>query len=90
MSTLHDIVKKGDLEEVKRFCEKETFDVNEKNEEGRAPIHYAAGNGDFAITQYLLVEQDADVNASDKDGNTALHYAAGGRVLPPMNEKREL
>ena len=49
-------------------------DVNARDEEGRAPLHYAAlwGHKEFAE---LLIAKGADVNAKDEDDETPLGYA---------------
>jgi ankyrin repeat protein len=41
---------------------------------GRAPLHYAALNGNFAEVKRLLAE-GADPSAADDDGRTPLHFA---------------
>jgi uncharacterized protein len=45
------------------------------DEYGRAPLHYAARDGDCRVVEELL-RTAADPNAQDDDGWTALHFAA--------------
>lgn len=45
--------------------------------QGRLPLHYAAGNGQIDMIDFL-VTQSIDVNAGDQHGVTALHLAADG------------
>ena len=49
--------------------------INAKDNDNKAPIHYAAehGNKDFIS---LLIENGADVNAVDNSNSTALHLNA--------------
>ncbi|WP_188595805.1 ankyrin repeat domain-containing protein [Thermocladium modestius] len=50
-------------------------DPNVKNNDGYAPLHYAAIRGNLDVVKYL-VEHGADVSARDAGGNTPLHDAA--------------
>ena len=49
--------------------------VNEKDEEGRTPLHLAVLKKDREIVEYLL-RNGANPNARDNKGKTPLHYAA--------------
>ena len=51
------------------------IDVNVKNEFGRAPFSYAAGNGHEAVVRLLVESEGVDINARDNEGKTALTYA---------------
>ena len=51
-------------------------DVNAKDRNGSAPLHWAAAEGHEATARTLIVEGKADVNAKDKDGQTPLYQAA--------------
>jgi len=49
--------------------------VNEKAEEGVAPLHVAAQEGHNQVIE-LLIDNGADVNSKDGDEGTPLHMAA--------------
>ncbi len=78
----------GSLDIVKYLVEKGTdFDVRDNN--GEAPLHYAAARGMLDIVKYL-VEKGANVNATRKNLDTPLHRAAyNGRldVVKYLTEK---
>lgn len=58
---IHEAAKKGDIENVKHFLKK----ANDKDENNRTPIYYAAVNGFHAISE-LLAENGADINCLDE------------------------
>ena len=49
--------------------------INEKNNNGSTPLHYAAING-YGKMVLAIIKKGADVNAKDKDGVTPLHLAS--------------
>jgi ankyrin repeat protein len=49
-------------------------DPNERNSDGRTPLHFAACHGHEEACSALLHAR-ADINAADKNGQTALHFA---------------
>ena len=51
--------------------------TNTQDNEGRAPLHLAAMNGDTETVR-LLISAGADVHAKDSKGSTALHLAVLG------------
>lgn len=55
-------------------------DINIKNQDGRTPLHIAAGITDDDKLLSLLISKGADVNSQDNLGNTPLHNAAGNRL----------
>ena len=55
---------------------KDGADVNEKDEEGRSALQFAAGYGEIECMEVLL-EAGADIDAVDENKNTAAHYSAG-------------
>lgn len=70
--TIFDWVKEGNLEKLKS----ESFDPNSKDDQGLAPLHWAADRGDLDIVRYLVDEKKANVDCLDNEGQTPLHYAA--------------
>lgn len=57
--------------------------VNYKDSEGRAALHYAAASGRVDILD-ILINGGADVNINDANGMTPVHYAAAGGI--PSND----
>ena len=55
-------------------------DVNQKNDEGRTPLHLAAGIANKKIAD-LLIEKGANINSRDKRGFTPLDYAVDGEEM---------
>ncbi|KAF5931285.1 hypothetical protein HYC85_032158 [Camellia sinensis] len=49
--------------------------INSADEEGWAPLQFAASSGNVEIVEILL-SSEADVNLKNNGGRTALHYAA--------------
>lgn len=82
--TFHDHVKDGSLDEIKSYFSREItvsddhgnkVSLNEYDENGLGPIHWAADRGHSHILEVLL-QNGADVNLVDNEGGqTALHYA---------------
>lgn len=68
--------RNGYVDAAKRLLQDEKVlrDINNDDEEGLTPLHYAARYNHFAIVQ-LLVQNGADVNIEDHEGLTPLHYA---------------
>lgn len=58
-----------------RMCMNKS-NINSKDKDGLAPLHFAAdrGHADVALE---LIGKGADINAVDKSGQTALMYAIG-------------
>ncbi|XP_053397533.1 transient receptor potential cation channel subfamily A member 1 homolog isoform X2 [Mercenaria mercenaria] len=54
--------------------EKSQKEINNDDEDGLCPLHYAARYNHMEIVK-LLVENGADVNSEDREGLTPLHYA---------------
>ena len=65
---------KDENEEVLRELIQAGCCVNQKDAEGRAPIHYAATQS-FSDCLVQLIDAQADVNIKDSDGKTPLHWA---------------
>ena len=67
MSDLDNLIaaaKQGNLERVNAILEADNSFVNQKDESGATPLHYAALNGHRHIVR-LLVQRGADVNSTD-------------------------
>ena len=67
MSDLDNLIaaaKQGNLERVNAILGADNSLVNQKDESGATPVHYAALNGRSHIVR-LLVQRGADVNSTD-------------------------
>jgi len=72
---IHQAVKEGKFEVVKKMVEKEPGLANAADSDGLSPLHLAAEHGQQRIAE-LLLEKGADVNAKSGFKKTPLHYAA--------------
>eukprot|EP00448_Togula_jolla_P028550 CAMPEP_0170618790 /NCGR_PEP_ID=MMETSP0224-20130122/27151_1 /TAXON_ID=285029 /ORGANISM="Togula jolla, Strain CCCM 725" /LENGTH=165 /DNA_ID=CAMNT_0010944797 /DNA_START=45 /DNA_END=542 /DNA_ORIENTATION=- len=76
MVTLHTAARDGRIDQMNQFLDaSDDIDLNALDENGWAPLHHCAANGEAAAAG-LLIECDADVNQVDPHGNTPLHIAA--------------
>lgn len=75
VNNLFDAAKAGDLEAVEDFVAIGR-DVDETDEGGRTPLHFAVAYGHVAVARELL-SSGASVDAKEQQGNTPLHYACG-------------
>lgn len=74
-TALHIAASKGHVEAAKMLISSRLFiDVDARTQMQRTPLHWAADNGHFSVTE-LLLEAGAEVDAVDEDGNTPLHLA---------------
>tara|TARA_R110002073_G_scaffold21524_7_gene75837 strand:+ start:10136 stop:10612 length:477 start_codon:yes stop_codon:yes gene_type:complete len=48
-------------------------DINERDQFGSAPLHYALSESSYEVAIFLL-DHNADVGCRDGDGKTPLHY----------------
>ena len=66
-------------------------DIDAKNDEGRTPLSYAAGNGNETIVKLLVERDDVNVDSRDIDGQTPLSYAAqyGRNAIVKLLIKRD-
>jgi ankyrin repeat protein len=71
---IHDAAKAGNLEKIKTRLAQAPKAVNEKDQEGRTPLHVAVIEGKKEAAE-LLIAAGADVNARDNAGLTPLHLA---------------
>ena len=77
--SIHQDVIEGNVALVRRELSK-GVDVNQKNDEGRTPLHLAAGIANKKIAD-LLIEKGANINSRDKRGFTPLDYAVDGEEI---------
>jgi ankyrin repeat protein len=72
---IFDAIQKDDLDKLRQLIDAGA-NVNEKNDYGSTPLHYATEiTTNIDIFKYL-VSQRADINAKNHDDSTPLHYAA--------------
>ena len=74
---IHDAARDGDMARVKALLNDNPGLVFSKDETGKTPLLWAAGEGHRNLVE-LLLASGADVNAQDNDGETALHLAVYG------------
>ena len=77
--SIHQDVIEENVALVRRELSK-GVDVNQKNDEGRTPLHLAAGIANKKIAD-LLIEKGANINSRDKRGLTPLDYAVEGEEM---------
>ena len=77
--SIHQDVIEGNVALVRRELSK-GVDVNQKNDEGRTPLHLAAGIANKKIAE-LLIEKGANINSRDKRGFTPLDYEVDGEEM---------
>jgi ankyrin repeat protein len=78
MSALHKAVMVGNLQKVEGLLKgaflRAPADVNEADDQGNTPLHWAAIGNEVEIAQ-LLLSKGADLNATDPQGLTPLTKA---------------
>ncbi|XP_028821266.1 acyl-CoA-binding domain-containing protein 6-like [Denticeps clupeoides] len=72
---IFDYCRENNIEHVTKAIESKKVDVNTKDEEGRALLHWACDRGHKDLVSVLL-QNNADINSQDDEGQTALHYAS--------------
>lgn len=73
---IHDAAAAGDLDLVRRLVEANPAAVNERDREGKTPLHYAAANGHLAVVEWLVAHK-AEINARSTSGITPTYLARG-------------
>jgi hypothetical protein len=73
-TTLHEVVRSGDLKTLQTISETYEVDLNCKSRSGRTPLHYAILMGHDEMISFLL-SRKVDVSIVDKIGCNALHLA---------------
>lgn len=64
---------------ILQFLHENGFDVNEVNDEGETPLHWACTNGNIKVVEKLH-NLGANLQARDNAGNYPLHRAAAGNI----------
>ncbi|XP_013856222.1 acyl-CoA-binding domain-containing protein 6 [Austrofundulus limnaeus] len=72
---IFDYCRENNIENVRKAISSQKVDVNTKDEEGRALLHWACDRGHKELVS-LLLQHKADINCQDNEGQTALHYAS--------------
>ncbi|KYO24268.1 acyl-CoA-binding domain-containing protein 6 isoform X1 [Alligator mississippiensis] len=72
---IFDYCRENNIDHVTKAIQSKKVDVNLKDEEGRALLHWACDRGHKELVSVLL-HHAADVNSQDNEGQTALHYAS--------------
>lgn len=75
-TTIHHAATNGDLAGVQSFLNSKPDLINDRDRNGRAPLHYAAGFGHENIVKFLL-RYKANPNLRDREGKTPLYWASG-------------
>ncbi|XP_032883761.1 uncharacterized protein C1orf21 homolog isoform X1 [Amblyraja radiata] len=73
--TIFDHCIENNIDHVCKAIVSKNVDINQKDEEGRALLHWACDRGHKDLVKMLL-EQKAEINIQDSEGQTALHYAS--------------
>lgn len=72
---IFDYCRENNVEHIRNAISSQKLDVNTKDEEGRALLHWACDRGHKELVS-LLLQHKADINSQDNEGQTALHYAS--------------
>ncbi|XP_037106638.1 acyl-CoA-binding domain-containing protein 6 [Syngnathus acus] len=72
---IFDYCRENNIEQISKAISSQKVDINSKDEEGRALLHWACDRGHKELVSFLL-QQKADINSQDNEGQTALHYAS--------------
>ncbi|KAG7461360.1 acyl-CoA-binding domain-containing protein 6 [Solea senegalensis] len=72
---IFDYCRENNIDHITKAITSQKVDVNTKDEEGRALLHWACDRGHKELVSVLL-QHKADINSQDNEGQTALHYAS--------------
>lgn len=72
---IFDYCRENNIDHISKAINSQKVDVNAKDEEGRALLHWACDRGHKELVS-LLLQNKADINSQDDEGQTALHYAS--------------
>lgn len=72
---IFDYCRENNIDLINKALSSQKVDVNTKDEEGRALLHWACDRGHKELVSILL-QHKADINSQDNEGQTALHYAS--------------
>ncbi|KAF7695573.1 acyl-CoA-binding domain-containing protein 6 [Silurus meridionalis] len=72
---IFDYCRENNIEQVRSALSTRNVDVNTKDEEGRALLHWACDRGHKELVTFLL-NNNANINSQDNEGQTPLHYAS--------------
>ncbi|XP_071777917.1 acyl-CoA-binding domain-containing protein 6 [Centroberyx gerrardi] len=72
---IFDYCRENNIDHISKAISSQKVDVNTKDEEGRALLHWACDRGHKELVSVLL-QNKADINSQDDEGQTALHYAS--------------
>ncbi|XP_059531442.1 acyl-CoA-binding domain-containing protein 6 isoform X2 [Myotis daubentonii] len=77
---IFDYCRENNIDHISKVIKSKNVDVNMKDEEGRALLHWACDRGHKELV-IVLLQYRADINSQDNEGQTALHYAAACEFL---------
>ncbi|KAL2089644.1 hypothetical protein ACEWY4_014332 [Coilia grayii] len=72
---IFDYCRENNIEHITKAINSKKVDIDVKDEEGRALLHWACDRGHKDLVSVLLSNK-ADINSQDNEGQTALHYAS--------------
>ena len=91
---VHEAAKSGDIAKLRQLLNKDPGLLYVQDEQGKTPLHWATGRGQYETMKVLLDEYLVDVNVRNKNQGTPLHVAAsqaqpeGVRIL--LQHKAEI
>ncbi|XP_062412272.1 acyl-CoA-binding domain-containing protein 6 [Sardina pilchardus] len=72
---IFDYCRENNIEHITKAINSKKVDIDIKDEEGRALLHWACDRGHKDMVSVLLLNK-ADIDNQDNEGQTALHYAS--------------